>query len=147
MIGWLASKRKTPPNTKCTGTQRTPSPVTSTMTNVNAAQKVFNKELSRMRVSVEWTFGKMVTQYAFVDYKTLEYRNKLSANTIAWHRCSQAPTPASTVASQACTLAHGILIPWGVFCVMDPEPTIGFLCLTHGRCYAEQERGTSTGDV
>ncbi|CAN0412527.1 unnamed protein product [Laminaria digitata] len=37
--------------------------------NLTAAQKAYNKELSRVRISVEWQFGKIVQIFPFVDFK------------------------------------------------------------------------------
>ena len=36
-------------------------------------QEVFNANMSRQRIAVEWGFGKLVTTFAFIDFhKTLE---------------------------------------------------------------------------
>ena len=32
-------------------------------------QEDFNREMSRVRVSVEWTFGKIVTYFSYLDFK------------------------------------------------------------------------------
>lgn len=32
-------------------------------------QSLFNKRMSALRISVEWTFGKLLSQFAFVDYR------------------------------------------------------------------------------
>lgn len=36
---------------------------------VTAAQQQFNKEMSRVRESVEWGFGKVVQYFAFLDFR------------------------------------------------------------------------------
>lgn len=37
--------------------------------NLTAAEKDFNKAMSSLRVSVEWTFGKITQLFAFLDFK------------------------------------------------------------------------------
>ncbi|CAN0570154.1 unnamed protein product [Laminaria digitata] len=37
--------------------------------NLTAAQRAYNKESSRVRISVEWQFGKIVQIFPFVDFK------------------------------------------------------------------------------
>ncbi|CAM9931733.1 unnamed protein product [Laminaria digitata] len=37
--------------------------------NLTAAQRAYNKELSIVRISVEWQFGKVVQIFPFVDFK------------------------------------------------------------------------------
>lgn len=37
--------------------------------NLTNAQKAYNTELSRVRISVEWQFGKIVPLFSFVDFK------------------------------------------------------------------------------
>ena len=32
-------------------------------------QEAFNRAMSRVRVSVEWTFGKIVTNFSYLDFK------------------------------------------------------------------------------
>ena len=32
-------------------------------------QALFNKRMSELRVSVEWAFGKLISQFAFMDYR------------------------------------------------------------------------------
>lgn len=48
--------------------------------NLDAAQKAYNRELSRVRVSTQWMFGKVTAEYAFVDFKTnIKIRNQAIA--------------------------------------------------------------------
>ena len=44
--------------------------------NLNDAQKMYNKRLASVRVSVEWTFGKIVNTYSFVGDRNLKIRNQ-----------------------------------------------------------------------
>ena len=44
--------------------------------NLNDAQKMYNKRLASVRVSVEWTFGKIVNTNSFVGDRNLEIRNQ-----------------------------------------------------------------------
>lgn len=37
--------------------------------NLTDAQRAYNTELSRVRISVEWQFGKIAQLFPFVDYK------------------------------------------------------------------------------
>lgn len=37
--------------------------------NLTAAQRAYNKDLSRVRISVDWQFGKMVQIFPYVDFK------------------------------------------------------------------------------
>lgn len=37
--------------------------------NFNAGEKAFNRDMSRVRVSVEWGFGKLTQTFAFLDFK------------------------------------------------------------------------------
>lgn len=37
--------------------------------NLNAGQKTFNRSMSRVRVSVEWGFGKISQLFAYLDFK------------------------------------------------------------------------------
>ena len=37
--------------------------------NLTAAQQEFNRRMSAVRVSVEWTFGKVLQYFSFLDYK------------------------------------------------------------------------------
>ena len=37
--------------------------------NLTAAERDFNKAMSSVRVSVEWTFGKITQLFAFLDFK------------------------------------------------------------------------------
>ena len=34
-------------------------------------QEAFNRAMSRVRVSVEWTFGKIVTNFSYLDFKRI----------------------------------------------------------------------------
>ena len=36
---------------------------------LNNQEKIFNSSMSKLRSSVEWTFGKILSLFAFVDYK------------------------------------------------------------------------------
>ena len=36
---------------------------------LNNQEKIFNSRMSKLRSSVEWTFGKILSLFAFVDYK------------------------------------------------------------------------------
>lgn len=36
---------------------------------LSSAQQHFNKSMSTVRQAVEWVFGKVVTEFAFVDFK------------------------------------------------------------------------------
>lgn len=36
---------------------------------LTAAQQLFNKKMSKVRESVEWTFGKVVQYFAFLDFR------------------------------------------------------------------------------
>lgn len=37
--------------------------------NLNAREKAFNRDMSRVRVSVEWGFGKLSQIFAYLDFK------------------------------------------------------------------------------
>ena len=55
--------------------------------NLTASQRAYNRELSRVRVCVEWMFGKIVSEYSFVDFKqnikVLKQPVAIPANTAA----------------------------------------------------------------
>ncbi|CAN8030107.1 unnamed protein product [Ixodes persulcatus] len=66
-------------------------------TGATAAQLHFNKEMSTVRQAVEWGFGKIVAEFAFVDLKKQNKKKKRSLSSellacIKWLHCSPIAT-------------------------------------------------------
>ena len=41
--------------------------------NLTPTQKAYNRSLSKVRICVEWMFGKVVEEFAFIDHRAVSY--------------------------------------------------------------------------
>ena len=84
---------------------------------LNQQQQDFNKSMSRVRISVEWTFGKLLQYFSFVDFKR---NNKVLLQPVAKYYIVAA------ILTNCHTCLYGSLT--STFFQVDPPQLETYLC-------------------